>query len=128
MTSGLHIKFDKAVLSVKEALHAAIDAENFDENTLSEVWRHYQGLKSIAKRSLPEHEEHDEIKFDLSGINTTPTGYYDPFGKDPFTTDMDDDNIEIKLPDDAVGAADTVPVFGGSGLVGGAGSDVITFS
>tara|TARA_B100000287_G_scaffold43829_1_gene39444 strand:+ start:5764 stop:6126 length:363 start_codon:yes stop_codon:yes gene_type:complete len=120
MTCGLHSKFDRAVDALKDALHEAIDTKDFDRGTLSEVWRHYQGLQTISE-GLPEHKEHDKITF---GNDTT--------------FNLDDDGLSIgngeidlnfNLDADAVGAADTVPVnFGGSGLVGGAGSDVITFS
>jgi len=119
MTCGLHTKFDKAVDAVKDALHAALDTKDFDRSTLSEVWRHYQGLQTIAESvgSLP-HEEHDSISFE--GISL-PDGCYDP-----------DYNISTNLDFDAV-AAGPVPVFttGGSDTISfstTAGEDVVTFS
>tara|TARA_B100000427_G_C15067632_1_gene402736 strand:- start:8 stop:343 length:336 start_codon:yes stop_codon:yes gene_type:complete len=74
MTCGLHSKFETAVDGVKEAFKQAVDTKDFDRSTLSEVWRHYQGLQTILE-GLPKHEEHDSISFE--GI-TLPDGCYDP--------------------------------------------------
>ena len=86
MTCGLHTKFDKAVDAVKEALHAAIDTKDFNRSTLSELWRHYQGLQTISE-GLPEHKEHDSKTFDTKNVpgfesdytpGIFPDGCYDP--------------------------------------------------
>ena len=115
MSCGLNLKFDKAVDAVKEAFKAAVDAKAFDRSTLSEVWRHYQGLQTIVE-GLPEHEEHGEsIKISF------PEGYdsnvYDPdYNINLFYNDPLSGNIEFGA------AAPAVVTFGG------AGEDVLNFS
>jgi len=125
MTCGLHSKFDTAVEAVKEAFKEAVDTKDFDRSTLSEVWRHYQGLQTITE-GLPDHEEHterpflgeDSISFD--GV-TLPDGCYDPdyninlYNNDPLAGDL---NLDTNL------AAETVPV---PAAVGSSGKDVISF-
>ena len=78
MTCGLHGKFDKAVDAVKEAFKSAVDTKDFDRSTLSEVWRHYQGLQTIQE-GLPKHEHtsRPDIGPDLVNIQF-PDGTYDP--------------------------------------------------
>ena len=76
MSCGLNGKFDKAVDAVKEAFKAAVDTKDFDRSTLSEVWRHYQGLQTIAE-GLPEHAERPDLGPDLVNIQF-PDGTYDP--------------------------------------------------
>ena len=118
MTCGLHSKFDAAVDAVKEAFKEAVDTKDFDRSTLSEVWRHYQGLQTIAE-GLPAHKRHDSVTF---GSDTT-------FNLDETGLTLGNEDVDINFNlNDAVGAADTVPVTFGGGLQGGAGSDVITFS
>tara|TARA_B100001996_G_C18539041_1_gene546173 strand:+ start:380 stop:736 length:357 start_codon:yes stop_codon:yes gene_type:complete len=118
MTCGLHSKFDTAVDAVKVALHEAIDTKDFDRSTLSELWRHYQGLQTIAE-GLPAHKNHSNVTV---GSDTT-------FNLDETTLTLGNENVDINFNlDDAVGAADTVPVTFGGGLQGGADGDVITFS
>ena len=106
MTCGLHGKLDAAVTAVKEALTVALDGD-FAEKDLEDILAAYTNLKSVAKRNV-----HDEPQ-----ITFTP----DPTlgGAVEFN-----ENITINT-DDLVGAADTVHI--GSGIVGGIGSDVITF-
>ena len=90
MTCGLlHSKFDTAVDAVREAFKEAVDAKDFDRSTLSEGWRHYQGLQTIAE-GLPKHTHpvpEDIITFgDNITINTDdlqedvvfPDGTYNP--------------------------------------------------
>ena len=118
MTCGLHSKFDTAVDAVKVALHEAIDTKDFDRSTLSELWRHYQGLQTIAE-GLPAHKNHSNVTV---GSDTT-------FNLDETTLTLGNENVDINFNlDDAVGAADTVPVTFGGGLQGGDGGEVITFS
>ena len=75
---------------------------NVDAALQCEIWRHYQGMKAIAKQ-LPESTEYT---FSINGDNITiSSGYYDP-----------DSNINF--------AADTVPIDFGDTY----GKDVITFS
>jgi len=77
MSCGLNGKFDKAVDAVKEAFKAAVDVKDFDRSTLSEVWRHYQGLQTIAE-GLPEHKhERPDLGPDLVNVQF-PDGTYDP--------------------------------------------------
>ena len=77
MSCGLHTKFDKAVDAVKEAFKAAVDTKDFDRSTLSEVWRHYQGLQTISE-GLPKSERPD-LGPDLTNIDIQfPDGTYNP--------------------------------------------------
>jgi len=115
MTCGLHTDFNAATDAVKKAFKSALDADTLDENTMSEVWRHYQGLKTIAK-SLPEHTHTDRITF---GTDTTDIN----FDTESLNlTGSDGTELNFNL------AADTVPVTYGGGIPGGAGEDVITFT
>ena len=63
MSCMIHGKLDTALEAVKEAFKEAVDTKDFDRETLSELWRHYQGLQSIVD-GMPEHS-HDDIKIDL---------------------------------------------------------------
>tara|TARA_B100001250_G_scaffold289573_1_gene251352 strand:- start:322 stop:684 length:363 start_codon:yes stop_codon:yes gene_type:complete len=106
MTCGLHGKLDTAVTAVKEALTAALEAD-VSENELDNLVCAYKGLKSVQSATKDHAPQ----------ITFTP----DPTlgGAVEFN-----ENITINT-DDLVGAADTVHI--GSGIVGGIGSDVITF-
>tara|TARA_B100000427_G_scaffold77238_1_gene63027 strand:+ start:748 stop:1086 length:339 start_codon:yes stop_codon:yes gene_type:complete len=85
MTCGLlHPKFDAAVDAVKEAFKEAVDAKDFDRSTLSEVWRHYQGLQTIAE-GLPKH------------THTVPEDLI-TFGND-ITINTDDLQEDVVFPD-----------------------------
>tara|TARA_A200000113_G_scaffold660_3_gene724 strand:- start:35812 stop:36150 length:339 start_codon:yes stop_codon:yes gene_type:complete len=50
----MHNKFQRATDALKDAFKDALDSDIIDENTLGEVWRHYQGMKRITK-DLPPH-------------------------------------------------------------------------
>ena len=89
MTCKLHSKFETALDAVKEALHAAIDTKDFDRNALSELWRHYQGLQTIARDNAKGHDEVPAISFDMAnpwslyagdadGGGIGPDGCYNP--------------------------------------------------
>tara|TARA_B100000902_G_C26671261_1_gene603218 strand:- start:172 stop:504 length:333 start_codon:yes stop_codon:yes gene_type:complete len=92
MTCGLNLKFDTAVDAVKEAFKAAVDTKDFDRSTLSEVWRHYQGLQTILE-GLPEHN-HEEFKI------TFPEGSYDPdYNINLFNSDPLSGNVEFVTTD-----------------------------
>ena len=110
MSCGLHTKFDKAVDAVKEAFKAAVDTKDFDRSTLSEVWRHYQGLQTIAE-GLPS--ERPDLGPDLVNIQF-PDGTYNPDYN--ITVPTGDDNISFdtnNLPYDP-----TTPItFGETGTV-----------
>ena len=41
--------FQTAVDAIRVALKSALDDPKFDQNRLSEVWRHYNGMKAIAE-------------------------------------------------------------------------------
>lgn len=41
--------FSKAVDAMRVALKSALDDPDFDQNQLSEVWRHYLGMKAITE-------------------------------------------------------------------------------
>ena len=96
--------YSRAVTAAKEAV---IEALRIDENTsvLSELWRHYLGLRSIEENN--QHTDLDDnIPFGAAG--DSPIGYDAYFGTDPFTTE---------------------PVAAGAvNIPGSAGQDVITFN
>ena len=104
MTCGLHSKLDAAVVAVREALTAAIEAD-VSEKDLDNLVCAYKGLKSVAKANV------------TTGITFTP----DSTLGDAITFN---DNINIDTSE-YVGAAETV-TFGGD-YVAGLGQDVITF-
>ena len=51
MTCGLHTKLDAAVVAVREALTAAIEAD-VSEKDLDNLVCAYKGLKSVAKANV----------------------------------------------------------------------------
>jgi len=99
--------YQTAVDSVKEAL---IEALNTDEetNTLAEIWRHYFGLRAIADKAAADVSE---SIFGDTIISSSNQDYWNEDG--------------ISLTGNPIGAADTVYI---GGIMGSAGSDVITFS
>ena len=108
--------YQKAVVAAKAAVIEALKIDE-KEQTLSELWRHYMGLRAIEPQNqhteLDDNKPNDGITFNVS----------DNFGSDPFT--MENPYIPLDLGDTNV-AADTVTV--GTGLLGGMGQDHITFS
>ena len=54
--------YQKAANALKEAVKASLD-QDVDPNIQSEIWRHYQGMKSIAEK-IPE--EQIEYKFSIN--------------------------------------------------------------
>ena len=75
-----------AVAAARTAFKTALD-EDFDENKLSELWRHYLGLKFIAKEvpddvnpiasfGITGGMSDDTINFD--GYTYTPDDFGDP--------------------------------------------------
>tara|TARA_B100000029_G_scaffold435354_1_gene449294 strand:- start:43 stop:399 length:357 start_codon:yes stop_codon:yes gene_type:complete len=104
MTCGLHGKLDAAVAAVKEALTVALDGD-FAEKDLEDILAAYTNLKSVSKRT--QHEPQ---------ITFTP---------DPTLGGAVEFNDNISINTDDFGAAEPVTI--GSGILGGAGSDVITF-
>jgi hypothetical protein len=53
---NVHNEFETAVFSMRSAFKAALDDPNFNQSTLSEVWRHYLGMKSILDTLSPSTE------------------------------------------------------------------------
>jgi hypothetical protein len=100
--------YDKATLALREAMKTALDSD-IDDRLLSELWRHFLGVQSIAKQ-MKDTAPQIEYKFSLDGdhINIERSQYYNP-----------DRNVNIWAYD-AV-AADTVSFST-------YGNDVITFS
>ena len=103
MTCGLHGKLDAAVVAVREALTAAIEAD-VSEKDLDNLVCAYKGLKSVAKANV------------TTGIEFVP---------DTTLGDALTFNDDIKIDTSDIGAAGVV-TFGGD-YVAGLGSDVITF-
>ena len=106
MTCGLHGKLDTAVSAVKDVLTAALDGDHTEE-TLEESLSAYTTLKSVNKR----------LGHNGTGITFTP----DSTLGDALTF-TDDINIDTSNATYAAG-----PVTLGGGIMGGMGSDVITF-
>ena len=104
MTCGLHTKLDAAVLAVREALTAAIEAD-VSEKDLDNLVCAYKGLKSVAKANV------------TTGITFVP---------DTTLGDALTFNDDIQIDTSNIGAAETVTF--GTDYVAGLGSDVITFS
>ncbi len=80
-----------AIQALENCVKDAME-NNVDANTQSEIWRHYQGIKAIAKQL-----EQDKISFDINtdtitGINYTvndlafdaaqPVTFPSPYGED----------------------------------------------
>jgi hypothetical protein len=71
--------YDKATLALREAMKTALDSD-IDERLLSELWRHFLGVQSIAKQ-LKDTAPSIEYKFtvgDSGNINITTSDYWDP--------------------------------------------------
>ncbi len=90
--------------ALRQALKTALDADaDINASTLSELWRHYQGITSIEQN----YKAFDKLNFDLSGIDGV--GYPSSPIDAAFTNY--DGNISID-----------------TGVTGGSGTDTITFS
>lgn len=76
--------YKRASDALKEAVIAALQTEDFDESTLSELWRHYLGVQNISKK-----------------MNTS--SYYDPSdgyglgGTTKFGSYLNDDTLDSML-------------------------------
>ncbi len=91
--------YDLATKALKDAVKAALD-DNVDAALQCELWRHYQGVKQIAKQLEPASTESSNV-FNVN------------FGYDP------DSNINI--PSGSNVAADTISFTSDT-------KDVVTFS
>ena len=108
MTCGLHTKLDAAVVAVREALTAALDADVSDKD-LDNLVCAYKGVKSAAKTN---------VTTGVDGITFVP---------DTTISDHIDFNSDVNI-NTSVGAAETVTFGAGSDYIGlGGGQDVITF-
>ena len=107
--------YQKATAAAKEAV---IEALKIDEDTkvLSELWRHYLGLRAIEQENL-HHDKSPQEEWTSFNLDTTGTiqSSSDEFGYDPFTTEM---NFAAAGPVNIPGGlySDTI------------GQDAITFS
>ena len=97
---NVHNEFETAVFSMRSAFKAALDDPDFNESTLSEVWRHYQGMKSILNTLTPPKESNDTI---LGGYDDTSISFGNALGSEFYAAGPVDYNFA------------------------GAGQDVITF-
>ncbi|AJK27624.1 hypothetical protein PTIM40_212 [Cyanophage P-TIM40] len=78
-------EFHDAVAAVKTAFKWALD-NDVDDQTTGELWRHYQGLKTISASKKP----------------------VETFG-------VDFGDLNVGIDSDYYGAAGTVPIQGGAG-------------
>lgn len=102
--------YKAAVDAAKEAVIHALNV-NEETNTLSELWRHYLGLRHIADNH--KHVDEDTISFNFDGIGAAqPVNYYDYFGGQ--------DVISFS----GASSPDTI-TFGDTVIQGGAGTDVL---
>ena len=65
--------FTNAVDAIRVALKSAIDDPNFNQNDLSEVWRHYLGMKTISEKVT----EKSPFNFSLDGVDRVME-FHDP--------------------------------------------------
>ena len=77
--------FTPYVRAAESAKQAIIEALRIDEdvNVLSELWRHYLGLRSIESNNL-----HTELDDNISLNVDQPFQYDSYFGADPFTQEL----------------------------------------
>lgn len=99
--------YQQAADALSQAVKQSID-DNVDSNLQSEIWRHYQGMQSIAKQLAK-----GERKSDLGALDRVMDAY------DP------DYNINIFSGSHTYGAAQPVDYLG---YLSSEGKDVITFS
>ena len=70
--------FKIAVNSLRDAVKTAIDDDTFDQGQLYEVWRHYNGMKSILttleKEQPKTKSDPHELNFDYGEV----INFYDP--------------------------------------------------
>ena len=99
--------YQKAAEALSQAVKQSID-DNVDSNLQSEIWRHYQGMQSIAKQ-LGKGER----KSDLGAFDSIMDAY------DP------DYNINVFSGSHTYGAAQPVNYLD---YLSSEGKDVITFS
>jgi len=90
--------YERATASLKDALKQSLD-DNVDSSLQSELWRHYQGVKSISSQIKPK-----------SSTFTVPS---------PYTDYPSWDNINISSGSN--GTADTISFTSDT-------KDVVTFS
>jgi len=81
--------FKKAVDAIRVALKSAIDDPNFNQNDLSEVWRHYLGMKAISEKVTEE----DSIKLSYEDIVNGYDPDYNVYAAGPVDLDLGRDVI-----------------------------------
>ena len=93
--------YDRAAESAKQAVIEALRIDE-DVTVLTELWRHYLGLRTIQSNNL-----HTELDDNISLKYEAPAEfqYSSYFGADPFTQELNFQNVP-----------------------GSAGQDVLTFS
>lgn len=81
--------FTDAVDAIRVALKSAIDDPNFNQNDLSEVWRHYLGMKAISEKVTGE----DSIKLSYEDIVKGYDPDYNVYAAGPVDLDLGQDVI-----------------------------------
>jgi hypothetical protein len=107
--------YQNATDSLRDALIAALNNDE-ETKTLSEIWRHYLGMRAISDAAFKdlyadEVPSRNQDFWDEDGISMTGN---------PGTASSDTINFSSQ-----VAAAGFVPM---DGILGGAGQDTITFS
>ena len=96
----LKTDLEAAMCATRVAFKSALDDDNFDDNTLAELWRHFLGLQRIAK----DYKEPENI----GATGVEPASDWNVYGDGAYL---------------AGGMAEDTFSYGG-----GFGQDVITFN
>ena len=105
--------YNLATQALRDAVKQALDDE-VDSNLQGELWRHYQGMKSIASQLQPESAKSSQAYRPLGGeFSTTPSTF-------PTVSDSYDPDYNINISSGSNVAA--APVFTSDT------KDVVTFS
>ena len=112
--------YHTAAESAKSAVISALN-DNEDTNVLSELWRHYLGLRYISDNH--KHKEPEAPKFSALGAEF----YNTPSGDDHIKFDIEGPYAAqpVEYP---FSVGQDVITFGDTHLPGGASTDTISFS
>jgi len=127
--------YQNATDSLREAVISALNNDE-ETNTLSELWRHYLGMRSMSDAAYKDSCHSDDVNprsnqsfWEDDGISVT--GNPGTASSDTISFNFNDTVISTGTTGDTIldgitfGAAAMVDM---GGLIGGAGQDTITFS
>lgn len=87
----LKTNFKNAVDAIRVALKSALDDPDFNQNDLSEVWRHYLGMKAISEKVT----ENDSIELRYEDIVKGYDPDYNVYAAGPVDLDQGQDIISF---------------------------------